>query len=131
MDNIFGENLHFLRTQKGLTLSKLAENIGFSSSQWNNYELGSSYPKFLDLVKISKYFGIPESDLMHKNLKSGLDKHYQERNTLENQFNEPVEQYINYKELAESRKETIDSLKREISYLEEKIVSLTDKRKAG
>lgn len=38
---------------------------------------------------------------------------------------------INYKDLAEARKETIDCLKKEISHLEEKIISLSDKRQAG
>lgn len=64
----FRKNLYFLRSKKLMTLKKISKEIGFTSSQWNNYELGLSFPKFLDLIKISEYFDIPESDLIHKNL---------------------------------------------------------------
>lgn len=64
----FKKNLIYLRAKKKLTLKEIAVDIGFSPSQWNNYELGFSFPKFLDLIKISKYFEISESDLIHKNL---------------------------------------------------------------
>lgn len=66
--NHFKKNLHFLRLKKSMTLKEMSEEIGFTASQWNNYELGFSFPKFLDLIKISKYFEISESDLIHKNL---------------------------------------------------------------
>lgn len=64
----FNKNLLFLRIKKGMTLKDISKEIGFSTSQWNNYELGYSYPKFLDLIKISKYFNITETDLIHKEL---------------------------------------------------------------
>jgi transcriptional regulator with XRE-family HTH domain len=51
-----------------MTLKEMSQKTGFTTSQWNNYELGYSFPKFLDLIKISKYFGISESDLIHKDL---------------------------------------------------------------
>jgi transcriptional regulator with XRE-family HTH domain len=51
-----------------LTLKAISTEIGFTTSQWNNYELGLSFPKFLDLIKISDYFKIPETDLIHKDL---------------------------------------------------------------
>ena len=64
----FQKNLFFLRSEKTMTLKEITKEIGFTPSQWNNYELGLSYPKFLDLIKISKYFEISESDLIHKDL---------------------------------------------------------------
>lgn len=64
----FKKNLSFLRSQKDMTLKELSENIGFTTSQWNNYELGLSYPKFLDLIKISRYFEVSETDLIHCDL---------------------------------------------------------------
>ena len=70
----FNKNISFLRKKKKLTIAVLSSEIGFSTSQWNNYELGISYPKFLDLIKISKYFDVLESDLIHKNIE--LDKDF-------------------------------------------------------
>ena len=65
----FKENMFYLRKKKTMTIKELSIDIGFSTSQWNNYELGLSFPKFLDLIKISKYFEISESDLIHVDLK--------------------------------------------------------------
>lgn len=64
----FRKNLLYLRTNKSMTLKQITGELGFSGPQWNNYELGLSYPKFLDLIKISQYFNISESDLIHKDL---------------------------------------------------------------
>lgn len=64
----FNSNLIFLRNNKRLTLQQLSKDLGFTTSQWSNYENGRSYPKFLDLIKISKYFNISETDLIHKDL---------------------------------------------------------------
>jgi transcriptional regulator with XRE-family HTH domain len=64
----FGKNLAYLRAKKGLTLEVMSDLIGFGRSQWNNYEKETSFPKFLDLIEISKYFDISETDLIHKNL---------------------------------------------------------------
>lgn len=65
MENIFGKNLRYLREKRGLVLAEIPDFIGFSSSQWNNWELGTSFPKFLDLMEISKIFEVPESTLIH------------------------------------------------------------------
>lgn len=64
----FGKNLQFLRSKKGLTIKEIADNLEFTRSQWNNYESNLSYPKFLDLVKIAKYFDISENLLIHNDL---------------------------------------------------------------
>ena len=69
----FNKNLLFLRIKKGMTLKDISKEIGFSTSQWNKYELGYSYPKFLDLIKISKYFDITETDLIHKELEGNTN----------------------------------------------------------
>lgn len=67
-NNLFGENLSFLRKSKSLTIKQLSLDVGFKPSQWNNYEIGVSYPKFLDLITISKYFDIDETSLIHHDL---------------------------------------------------------------
>lgn len=64
----FQKNLVFLRSKKKMTLNKISSEVGFSTSQWNNYELGLSFPKFLDLIKISRYFEVSETDLIHCDL---------------------------------------------------------------
>lgn len=68
MGSFFGENLRTLRKLKDMKLSEIADFTGFSQSQWNNWELGNAFPKFLDLVHISELFGISESDLIHSDL---------------------------------------------------------------
>ena len=79
MEDNFSNNLVFLRKQSGLNQTQLAESVGFTKSQWNNYETGKSYPKFLDFLKISKYFDVSESDLVHKKLKKKTEKVYEQR----------------------------------------------------
>lgn len=64
----FKKNMSYLRSKKSMTLKEISSEMGFSTSQWNNYELGISFPKFLDLIKISKYFDITESELIHVDL---------------------------------------------------------------
>lgn len=67
--NYFSENIKFLRIKIGLTQHKVADTMDFKRSQWNNYEKGISYPKFLDLIKIANFFDIPESHLIHTDLR--------------------------------------------------------------
>lgn len=64
----FGKNLKYLRDKKGLKQSEMLDLIGFKQTTWNGYENQKSFPKFEDLVKISKYFDISETDLIHKNI---------------------------------------------------------------
>lgn len=68
---LFGKNLRFLRNKRGFTLAEMQANCGFTQSQWNNWELGNAFPKFLDLVEISKLFEISETELIHSNLEDG------------------------------------------------------------
>ena len=70
----FGKNLRALRMSNDLTQSDIEPLLGFKQTTWNNYELNKSFPKFEDLVRISKYFGISESDLIHANLSDILIK---------------------------------------------------------
>lgn len=67
MDN-FGNNLHFLRLKSGLSQAQMADSLELGRTQWSNYEGGKSYPKFLDLMRIAKFFDVSESDLIHEDL---------------------------------------------------------------
>jgi transcriptional regulator with XRE-family HTH domain len=62
---MFAENVKHLRENDALKQSEIAVNIGFFVQKWNNYERGISFPKLEDLEKISKHFGITETDLLH------------------------------------------------------------------
>jgi transcriptional regulator with XRE-family HTH domain len=71
---IFAKNAKFLRELYGLTQADMFAVLGVKRSTWNNYEIGLSKP-FIDvLVRISKYFGVSETDLLHTDL-SKLDKY--------------------------------------------------------
>lgn len=77
----FKKNMYYLRRKKAMTLKEISLEMGFSTSQWNNYELGFSFPKFLDLIKISEYFDITESELIHVDLESNeLNAQKEEKN---------------------------------------------------
>ena len=108
--NYFNKNLSFLRSKKEMTLKEISAEIGFTASQWNNYELGLSLPKFLDLIKISEYFEISETDLIHKDL---------ELNKTINQTEKKGQKEIItlQNKLIKIQEETINELKSEIIYL--------------
>jgi transcriptional regulator with XRE-family HTH domain len=65
---LFGENLKMLRELDGLKIAEMQSDTGFPRSTWAGYENGSSFPSFKDLIKISDYFGILESDLLRTKL---------------------------------------------------------------
>ena len=62
---IFAENVKHLRENDRLKLNEMQSYLGFPRSTWNGYERGTSFPNFKDLMKISEYFGVLESDLLH------------------------------------------------------------------
>lgn len=68
---MFHKNLNYLRLSKGLKLAEMPDSIGFARSTWSGYELGNSFPNFKDLIKISEFFGVSESDLIHADLSKG------------------------------------------------------------
>lgn len=111
----FQKNLSLLRSEKSMTLSQIAQELGFSASQWSNYEQGISFPKFLDLIKIANYFKISETDLIHVNLEH---KHLIK-----------IERDLIQNETDKSNIELIATQKKLISALEEKINELQNKLK--
>lgn len=64
----FGNNLKYLRELEGLKQHEMHGAIGFKQSTWNGYEKETSSPNLKDLIEISDYFGIAESDLLHINI---------------------------------------------------------------
>lgn len=61
----FGEKLHTLRQQKGLTLKELTEQLGMSAySHISKIENGEKKPSLELAFKISRYFGVSLDSLV-------------------------------------------------------------------
>lgn len=69
MEKKLGKNLLYLRRLKGWNLSEIKDRLDINLSTWGNYENDVSQPNLDVLMKISKFFGISESDLLHEDLK--------------------------------------------------------------
>jgi transcriptional regulator with XRE-family HTH domain len=61
-------NLRYLREQRKLKQLEIEAVLGFRRTQWNNYENGVSKPSLEDFIRISKWFGVVETDLLHTDL---------------------------------------------------------------
>ncbi len=64
----FGNNVQFLRESKGLKQSQMLDTIGYPRTTWNNYEKNKSTPNLDDLIKIARFFGVTETELLHVDL---------------------------------------------------------------
>lgn len=114
---LFSKNLSFLRTKKSMTLSQITKDLGFSISQWSNYEQGISYPKFLDLIKISSYFRVSETELIHIDL-----EYYNIENLNSAKVKDLKENIIELqKKIIEDKTEKINNLKKEILRINKEI----------
>jgi len=61
----FGEKLHTLRQQKGLTLKELTKQLGMSAySHISKIENGEKKPSLELAFKISRYFGVSLDSLV-------------------------------------------------------------------
>lgn len=65
------ERLKQLRSASGLTQEGLAELIGCSAGNISKWETGSSYPTAPSFRKICEHFGVSESWLLERPIKSG------------------------------------------------------------
>src|SRR5579871_1235604 len=61
---VVGRNLRKLRTQRGLSLERLAKGSGVSRAMLGQIELGQSAPTINVLWKIARALGIPFSALI-------------------------------------------------------------------
>lgn len=60
----FGENLVYLRKQRGISQKQLAELLGTSPTNVNYWEKGKTKPKLQMINKISTVLNVPLSSLM-------------------------------------------------------------------
>ncbi len=67
--NKFGEKLHILRKQQGLTLRQLASILGMGAhSHLANIETGKNKPTAELIVKVADYFEVSLDQLMRDEL---------------------------------------------------------------
>ena len=60
----FGERLNFLRKEKGLTKTKLAENLGLTRQLITKYEGGKTIPSISFFALIADYFHVSADYLL-------------------------------------------------------------------
>ncbi|MBV4356840.1 helix-turn-helix domain-containing protein [Pinibacter aurantiacus] len=121
----FGKNLRFLREKEGIKQNKMADSAGFNRTTWNGYENDNSYPDFEDLVRISDFFGIPESVLIRTDLsKNGYQ--VPEKTKDGNLVEDEAEEYSSLKSEIEKLQRTVDQLTEHNLLQSEKIKSLNE-----
>ncbi len=69
----FGENVHRLRTERGMTQERLADFLGVSFQAISKWERGETVPDLFMLPVIASFFGVTTDYLL------GLDKSEQEK----------------------------------------------------
>lgn len=55
---MFGERLHNLRSEKGLSMKKAGSIVGVSDAAWNKYEKNRAEPSYGTLMKIADFFEV-------------------------------------------------------------------------
>lgn len=79
----FGENMQFLRKQKGMTQEELAEQMVVSRQTVSKWESGQSFPETDKLIALCDLFGCSMDALLRGDVResfledtAGYDKHY-------------------------------------------------------
>ncbi|MFD2941020.1 hypothetical protein [Flavobacterium notoginsengisoli] len=113
------KNFKQIAENEGITISKLELIIGASKGVLSRAIANNSDIQSKWISKIVEIYPNYNCEWLIKNegpMIKNENIHCSESQTIE-------EKAINYKELAESRKETIESMKKQILYLEEKIAN--------
>lgn len=70
-ENIFGNNIKYLRKKSGITQAGLAEQVGKKHTSVGNWETGFNEPSLTDLLKIADIFGVSVDDLLKSDYAKG------------------------------------------------------------
>ena len=62
--DMFGKNLHEIRTNRGVTIQKLSDALDLSRNYISQLEKSDRYPSFDVLIAIANYFRISTDDLL-------------------------------------------------------------------
>ncbi len=68
MSEMFGKNIKYLRTLKGLGQAQMLDFTGISKATWSDYERNKTEPDFSVLLKISDFFEVYVDDLLTKDV---------------------------------------------------------------
>lgn len=66
----FPKNLRYLRKKCGLKQDDMLGYLRITRSTWSNYEIGHTIPKLVEIINISKFFGITLDELVVQDLES-------------------------------------------------------------
>ena len=66
--NFFATNLKYLREKRGLKQYEAAAQLEFEQSTYNGYENGKSRPYLDGIIRISEFFKVGETELLHTDL---------------------------------------------------------------
>jgi len=65
---LWSSNLKCLRGKQKKSQEEMAASIGFTNTQWSNWESKNAFPNVLDMIKISDYFGFKIDELIYSDL---------------------------------------------------------------
>ncbi len=71
---IFARNLNYYIDRSGKNQKEVAEELGFSTSTFNNWAMGNTYPRIDKIEMMANYFGIQKSDLIEEKLTEEKEK---------------------------------------------------------
>lgn len=66
----FPKNLRYLRKKCGLKQDDMLGYLRITRSTWSNYEIGFTHPKLIEIINISKFFGITLDQLVMQDLET-------------------------------------------------------------
>lgn len=75
--NYLGQNIKYLRKQKGLTQEKMANKLGITRSLVGAYEEGRAEPRLQTLMNLARYFKISIDSLLNTDLGNDGQKLYE------------------------------------------------------
>ncbi|MGM0579524.1 MAG: helix-turn-helix domain-containing protein [Bacteroidota bacterium] len=74
------DNIKYLRTQKGLSQTAMAEAVGLKRGNIASYEKELAQPSIENLVKIADYFGVDIHQMVNEDIQYSSKKISNERN---------------------------------------------------
>lgn len=58
MEDSLASRLKFLRTEKGLKQSDMAKLLNITVIQYQRYEYGKSFPRYMELLLLANFFNV-------------------------------------------------------------------------
>lgn len=76
MDNVFGDRLKKLRTDKDLLQKQVAKELNISVQRYSSYENNSRLPEINMAIKLAKYYNVTLDYLFGLENRTCIDKSY-------------------------------------------------------